>query len=81
MILSYFGWKSHPLIRLGSDSEGKRIIEDMKKWGVKTKFVEQESEIHTPKIIERVFTGKNQNIDSMSNVIMETGSKEEGRIY
>jgi len=57
-ILSYFGWESHPVIRLGSDAEGKRIVEDMKKWGVKTKFIEQESEIHTPRIIERVFPGK-----------------------
>jgi len=57
-ILSYFGWKSFPIARLGNDSEGKRIIEDMKKWGVKTKFIEQESEIHTPRIIERVFAGK-----------------------
>ena len=57
-ILSYFGWKSYPVIRLGTDPEGKRIIEDMKKWGVQTKFIEQESEIHTPRIIERVFSGK-----------------------
>ena len=57
-ILSYFGWKSYPVIRLGTDPEGKRIIEDMKRWGIKTKFIEQESEIHTPRIIERVFSGK-----------------------
>lgn len=57
-ILSYFDWKSYPVARLGIDPEGKRIIEDMKKYGVKTKFVEQESEIHTPRIIERVFVGK-----------------------
>lgn len=57
-ILSYLGWKSHPVIRLGNDSEGKRIIEDMKKWGVKTNFIEQESGIDSPRIIERIREGK-----------------------
>ena len=58
-ILSYLGWDSFPLARLGKDPEGNRIIEDMKRWGVKTEFVEQDSEIHSPRIIERVFSGRN----------------------
>ena len=57
-ILSYLGWNSHPIIRLGNDAEGKHILEDMKRWGVKIGFVNKESGIHSPRIIERVFLGK-----------------------
>jgi len=57
-ILSFFGWDSYPIARLGSDNEGKRVIEDMKKWGVKIKFIEQDSRIHSPRIIERIFNDK-----------------------
>ena len=57
-ILSYLNWNSFPLARLGKDPEGNRIIEDMRRWGVKTKFVEQNSEIHSPRIIERVSSGR-----------------------
>ena len=56
-ILSYLGWNSYPIIRLGSDAEGERILEDMKKWGVKTSLVKQEPKINSPRIIERVFSG------------------------
>ncbi len=57
-ILSYMGWDSYPIIRLGDDVEGKRIIEDMKKWKVKTKFIEKESGTNSPRIIERIFGGE-----------------------
>ena len=57
-ILSYMGWDSYPIIRLGQDVEGKRIIEDMKKWKVKTKFIEKESGIQSPRIIERITGGE-----------------------
>ncbi len=57
-ILSFLGWDSYPIARLGSDNEGKRVIEDMMKWKVKTKFIEQDSRIHSPRIIERIFEGK-----------------------
>ena len=55
-ILSYFNWNSYPLMRLGEDFEGKRIIEDMSKWNVKNTFIEKEINIESPRIIERVFT-------------------------
>jgi len=57
-ILSYLGWESYPIARLGDDLEGDRILEDMKKWGVKTKFIEQEDGTDSPRIIERIFRGK-----------------------
>lgn len=58
-ILSYMEWDSYPIARLGNDAEGKRIIEDMKKWKVKTKFIQTESGTDSPRIIERIFGGKN----------------------
>jgi len=57
-ILSYFGWNSYPIARLGNDPEGNRILEDMKKWNVKTKFVKHDAEIDSPRIIERIFPDK-----------------------
>ena len=57
-ILSYMGWDSFPFARLGKDTEGERIIEDMKKWSVKTRFIEKEDMTHSPRIIERVFEGE-----------------------
>lgn len=57
-ILSYMGWDSYPIVRLGKDVEGERIIEDMKKWKVKTKFIEKESGTDSPRIIERIFGGE-----------------------
>jgi fructokinase len=44
-ILSYFGWNSYPVARLGNDQEGNRIMEDMKRWNVKTDFVELDSKM------------------------------------
>ena len=58
-ILASFGWGAFPMARLGNDIEGERIIEDMKKWGTKTEFIQQERDTKTPRIIERVFAGKN----------------------
>ena len=58
-VLSYMGWNSFPVARLGKDIEGKRIVEDMKEWKVKTKFIETESGTNSPRIIERIFSGKN----------------------
>ena len=58
IILSYMGWDSYPIVRLGEDIEGERIIEDMKKWKVKTKFIEKELGTNSPRIIERIFGGE-----------------------
>lgn len=52
-ILSYLGWNSYPVSRLGRDHEGNRILEDMKRWGVKTTFVHQE-QMNSPRIIQKI---------------------------
>ena len=53
-ILSCLGWDSYPVVRLGKDVEGDRIIQDMKRWGVKTKFIEQEKNSDSPIIIQKL---------------------------
>lgn len=58
-ILSYLGWKSLPVIRLGCDIEGDRIIEDMGMWGVQDRFIERDDRIASPRIIQRTYAGKN----------------------
>lgn len=59
-ILSHLGWDSYPVARLGSDPEGRRVLEDMRLWGVHTEFVETEAALATPRIIERVGRGAHQ---------------------
>ena len=53
-ILAYLGWTSYPMARLGKDPEGDRIINDIKRWKVKTEFVERDYAISTSKIIEHI---------------------------
>ncbi len=38
-VLSYFGWDTYPVTRLGLDYEGELVMEDMEEWGVDTRFV------------------------------------------
>ena len=53
-ILSYLGWDSYPIARLGDDPEGDRIVEDMGRWGARTDFVGRERGSPSPRIIERI---------------------------
>ena len=58
-ILSYMGWKSFPVVRLGRDIEGDRIVEDITAWGVQDRFVERDPGMNTPRIIQRTYARKN----------------------
>ena len=58
-ILSYLGWRSFPIARLGSDVEGDRIVEDMRVWGVQDRFIERDRETHSPRIIQKTYAGEN----------------------
>lgn len=53
-ILSYLGWDSYPVARIGGDPEGRRLVEDMESWGARTDFVARERGVATPRIIERL---------------------------
>ena len=58
-ILSYLGWKSLPVVRLGCDIEGDRVVEDMGTWGVQDRFIERDPRTDSPKIMQRTYVGKN----------------------
>ena len=58
-ILAYLGWRSFPIARLGCDIEGNRIVEDMRMWGVRDRFIEKDHEMHSPRIIHKIYAGNN----------------------
>ena len=56
-ILSYLGWRSYPIARLGRDAAAQIIQEDMAQFGVDTEFLAQETSGRTPAIIETIRDG------------------------
>jgi sugar/nucleoside kinase (ribokinase family) len=58
-ILSYFGWTAFPLARLGKDFAARFVLEDLKKWNVRSDYVLQDPSVQTPVVIERIKKGKN----------------------
>src|SRR5688572_915015 len=44
-ILSYLGWKSYPICRLGDDITAKRILQDMNAWQINTDFIELDPKV------------------------------------
>ena len=58
-ILSYLGWKSYPVSKLGQDSAAKIVLADLARFGVDTKFIRQEILASTPLIIEGIRSTKN----------------------
>src|SRR5262249_18014835 len=55
--LSYLGWESMPVARLQAGAAAKRILHDLKKWGVPDRFVSVSDEGSTPVIVERISEG------------------------
>ncbi len=53
-ILSYLGWRSFPIARLGSDSAAKGIQDDMSYFDVQLDFIEQDEKVRSPIVIERI---------------------------
>ena len=58
-ILSYLGWESYPISRLGLDGAAKIVLTDLVRFGVNTRFVRQDPVASTPAIIERIQKSKN----------------------
>lgn len=56
IILSYLGWESYPLARLGGDVAAKELLRDMEKWEVKTCLIFRNDAGSTPIIVERIGT-------------------------
>lgn len=58
-ILSYLGWQSYPIARLGKDMAAREIKDDLQRFNVKLDFVENDKEINTPIIIEKIRKHRN----------------------
>lgn len=61
-ILSYLGWNSHPIARIGSDLASKVIAEDMISHGVNFHYVLFDELVHTPIVVQKIFIAKNGNL-------------------
>lgn len=56
-ILSYLGWEAMPAAVVGGDPEGRWLVRDIERWGVRTDLVMTVADAQTPRIIERVRSG------------------------
>jgi len=52
--LAFLGWKSYPIARLRNDAASKRVIEDLKHWGVDLDFVTLSDSGSTPVIVQHI---------------------------
>jgi sugar/nucleoside kinase (ribokinase family) len=53
-VLSYLGWSSLPVARIGADSAGDFILAEYARWGVKLDFVDRNPEVRTPVFIHKI---------------------------
>lgn len=54
IILSYLGWDSYPVSRLNGETASRRVLRDLKKWGVHLDFTKSEPLVDTPIIIHKI---------------------------
>lgn len=57
-ILSWLGWSSQPIARLGNDEAGNRIVEELDSEGVDVSRLTRETTITTPIVVQRFVTSK-----------------------
>jgi sugar/nucleoside kinase (ribokinase family) len=55
--LSYLGWGSQPVARLGTGAAADQILADLKRWNVSDRFVSVAEDGSTPVIVERITRG------------------------
>jgi fructokinase len=58
-ILSYLAWDAIPVIRLKNDDEARRLVADLERWKVDTRFVHTEPTGTTPVVVQRICTAIN----------------------
>lgn len=51
-ILSYFGWTTNAVGRIGDDNAGRELLRDLGKWGVRTDWLRIEGGRGTPVIVQ-----------------------------
>lgn len=58
-ILAFLGWDSVPVIRLKDDNEAVKLVHDLQKWSVNTRFIMKEPNGITPVVVQRICTAIN----------------------
>lgn len=53
-ILGFLGWESYPLARLNGDSAAVCVMNDLRKWNVKLKFINLKPSTSTPIIVQEI---------------------------
>ena len=53
-ILAYLGWDVYPVARLNDGVASKRVLADMKQWGVHVDWVSCAPTTHTPMIVQEI---------------------------
>jgi sugar/nucleoside kinase (ribokinase family) len=53
-ILSYLGWNSYPVARLGDDHASRTVLQDMGRWGVQLHFATSLPSAEAPIVIHRI---------------------------
>lgn len=53
-VLAFLGWQSYPIARLRSDAASKRVVEDLKSWGVQLDFVSLSDSGSTPVVVQHI---------------------------
>lgn len=54
VILSYLGWRTQPVARLGKGKASRLVLNDLKRWKVSDKFIRTDDDGGTPIIVERI---------------------------
>src|SRR5438128_2481548 len=54
IILSYLEWDAYPVARLNGETASKRVLKDLKRWGVHLEFAKSEPRVDTPIIIHKI---------------------------
>jgi len=57
-IMSYLGWSSYPIARLGYDPAATQVLSDLQSWGVNCSLIRQSDNYQTPIIIQRNIVNK-----------------------
>lgn len=52
--LAFLGWDAYPVARLHADAASKRIIDDLKHWGVRLDFIEVSDTGSTPVVVQHI---------------------------
>ena len=58
-ILAFLGWDAVPVIRLKDDDEAAKLVADLERWSVNTRFVLKEPRGVTPVVVQRILTSIN----------------------